>query len=73
MRILWITTVLPDPPDSGGKIVTSRLVRGLAGRGHEITLYALAGEAPKRPVSTSTWLNELAEVHLFGLDSPLLA
>lgn len=72
MRILWITTVLPDPPDSGGKIVTSQLVRGLANRGHEITLFALASEAPKRPTpissSSSSSLGELAEVHLFGLD-----
>jgi glycosyltransferase involved in cell wall biosynthesis len=69
MRILWITTVLPDPPDNGGKIVTSQLVRCLAREGHEITLYALAGESPKRSTSTSSPLSALAEVHLFGLDS----
>jgi len=47
MRILWVTSLLPEPPDSGGKIVTFHTVEGLALRGHEITLCALIGKSPE--------------------------
>ncbi|MFB6271916.1 MAG: glycosyltransferase family 4 protein [Salinibacter sp.] len=43
MNVLWITTLWPEPIDSGGKIVTAQLVRHLAARGHRITLCALDG------------------------------
>lgn len=41
MRVLWITTLWPEPPDTGGKLLTFGLVKHLALRGHEITLCPL--------------------------------
>jgi glycosyltransferase involved in cell wall biosynthesis len=40
MRILHTTPFVPYPPDSGGKLVSYHLLRGLAGRGHDISLIA---------------------------------
>ncbi|MFQ6111874.1 MAG: glycosyltransferase, partial [Nitrospinota bacterium] len=61
MKILWITPRLPEPPDSGGKIVTFHTVKQLALRGHEITLCALI----KEPADTSApKLREFADLRL---------
>lgn len=44
MKILWITPRLPEPPDSGGKMVTFNTLKYLALRGHRITLCPLVNE-----------------------------
>lgn len=44
LKILWVTTQLPEPPDSGGRIVTFNTLRHLSLRGFEITLCALTGK-----------------------------
>jgi sugar transferase (PEP-CTERM/EpsH1 system associated) len=67
MKILWVTPRLPEPPDSGGKIVTFHTVKHLALRGHEITLCALIGKGPesKGPEDAySPKLQEFADLRL---------
>ncbi len=55
MRILWITPTLPDPPNSGGKIVSHETVKHLAQRGHQITLYALSGARCASSCTLGRW------------------
>ncbi len=38
MRILFLTQMLPYPPDAGPKVKTYHVLRYLAGRGHTVTL-----------------------------------
>jgi glycosyltransferase involved in cell wall biosynthesis len=38
MRILFLTQIIPYPPDAGPKVKTWNVLRYLAGQGHEITL-----------------------------------
>ncbi len=42
MRILFVYTTPPYPPDAGGRIVDYNLLKGLAAQGHELTAIALA-------------------------------
>lgn len=56
MKILWITPTLPDPPNSGGKIVSYETVKHLAQRGHKITLYALSGARCESSVTLERWI-----------------
>lgn len=38
MRILFLTQIVPFPPDAGPKVKTWHVIRYLAGSGHEVTL-----------------------------------
>lgn len=52
MRILFLTQVLPYPPDAGPKFKTWQVLRHLAERGHQVTLVSLVRdeELPHCPV-----------------------
>ncbi len=47
MKILFITSKVPFPPDDGGKIVTFETIRELAIRGNEITLVCFNSDQNK--------------------------
>ena len=38
MRILFLTQIIPYPPDAGPKVKTWHVLRYLVDRGHEVTL-----------------------------------
>lgn len=45
MRILFLTQIVPFPPDSGPKVKTYHVLRYLAAHGHHVTLATFAREA----------------------------
>ena len=51
MDILFLTQILPYPPDAGPRVKTWHVLRYLAGRGHRITLvsYVRPDETPHLP------------------------
>lgn len=49
MRLLWLTSLLPFPLDTGGKQVTFHWVRRLAQRGHRLTLVSCREEGELPP------------------------
>jgi polysaccharide biosynthesis protein PslH len=52
MRILFLTQIIPYPPDAGPRVKTWHVLRYLVGRGHEVTLasFVRPDELPHVPV-----------------------
>ncbi len=71
MRILFLTQIVPYPPDAGPKVKTWHVLRYLAGRGHEVILasFVRPEEAQHLPA-----LGEVcAEVHTVPIHRSRLA
>ena len=50
MRILFLTQVLPYPPDAGPKVKTWYVLRYLAEKGHEVVLASFVRHAKEKYV-----------------------
>jgi glycosyltransferase involved in cell wall biosynthesis len=48
MRILFLTQILPFPPDSGPKVKTWNVLRYLVDKGHEVTLISFVRKTEER-------------------------
>lgn len=87
MKVLFLTQVLPYPPNSGPKVKTYHVLRYLAGQGHAITLasFIRPGDEPHVehlrgvctqvhavPMRRSRWLDVQAGLRSLGSRTPFL-
>ncbi len=87
MKILFLTQVVPYPPDSGPKIKTFHVLRYLAERGHQVTLASFVRGAEKEhlknlrplcvaihavPIHRSLYANARAYAHGLRWGQPFL-
>lgn len=65
MKILFLSTWYPSPPDNGSKLRVYYLLRGLAER-HEVTLlsFAFATARPDAPGDLGNWCSQIQTVPL---------
>jgi len=52
MRILFLTQIIPYPPDSGPRVKTWYVLNHLAGQGHQITLVSFVRPEEEEYVAT---------------------
>lgn len=48
MRILFLTQIIPYPPDAGPRVKTWHVLRYLAAQGHEVTLVSFVRPEKKQ-------------------------
>jgi glycosyltransferase involved in cell wall biosynthesis len=71
MKILFLTQIVPFPPDAGPKVKTWHVLRALVGQGHSVTLVSFIRPEEQQHVST---LEELCEaVHVVPIRRSRLA
>jgi glycosyltransferase involved in cell wall biosynthesis len=71
MRILFLTQIIPYPPDAGPKVKTWHVLRYLARRGHRVTLASFV--RPEEAGHVSTLNSVCVEVHTVPIQRSRLA
>lgn len=66
MRILFLTQIVPYPPDSGPKVKTWHVLRYLLDRGHEVTLATFVRKDEETHVETLRDI--LTEIHTVSIN-----
>jgi glycosyltransferase involved in cell wall biosynthesis len=61
MRFLWLTTLLPYPPDSGGKMDTFYMLQEFSRMGHDISLgfFVFGDSNPEVPAELASLVKEI--------------